>query len=58
MNKTYIPRHITTQKMRKKITLTIEMELVEKLDKERGDIGRSIFIQRILEKKYGKVKPN
>lgn len=58
MNKTYIPRHIITHRiMRKKITLTIEVELVEKLDKERGDIGRSIFIQRILEKKYGKVKP-
>lgn len=38
--------------MRRKITLTIEEEIVNRVDEERGDVGRSIFIQRILEKKY------
>jgi hypothetical protein len=38
--------------MRQKITLTIDQSIMKMVDKERGDINRSIFIQRILEKKY------
>lgn len=36
--------------MRQKITLTVESAIVQKVDSLRGDINRSIFIQRILEK--------
>lgn len=41
-----------TQK-HKPIGISFTKELLEKIDKERGDIPRSRFIQRILEKKYG-----
>lgn len=36
--------------MRQKITLTIEESIIEKVDKDRGDITRSTYIQRLLEK--------
>jgi metal-responsive CopG/Arc/MetJ family transcriptional regulator len=35
------------------IGISFTKELIAKIDKERGDIPRSRFIQRILEKKYG-----
>ena len=35
------------------IGISFPKELIEKIDKERGDVSRSRFIQRILEKKYG-----
>lgn len=36
--------------MKQKITLTIERSVITKLDEVRGDINRSIYIQRLLEK--------
>lgn len=36
--------------MRQKVTLTIESKVIDKIDATRGDITRSTFIQRILEK--------
>jgi len=36
--------------MRQKVTLTIEGIVIEEIDEKRGDISRSTYIQRILEK--------
>lgn len=36
--------------MKEKVTLTIEGSVVEKIDKDRGDITRSMYVQRLLEK--------
>jgi metal-responsive CopG/Arc/MetJ family transcriptional regulator len=36
--------------MKPVVSITIEDELLKRIDKLRGDIPRSIFIQRILEK--------
>lgn len=36
--------------MRQKVTLTIEETVINKIDETRGDVSRSTYIQRILEK--------
>lgn len=36
--------------MRQKISITVETEIVDKIDKNRGDITRSTYIQRLLER--------
>jgi len=36
--------------MKEKITLTIEASIIDKIDKDRGDITRSTYVQRLLEK--------
>jgi metal-responsive CopG/Arc/MetJ family transcriptional regulator len=32
------------------ITITIESDLLKRIDEKRGDIPRSLFIQRLIEK--------
>lgn len=35
------------------ITITLPKELAARIDKERGDVSRSLFIRRVLEREYG-----
>lgn len=37
---------------KQKLSVTIDEELVEKLDKERGSFSRSAFLNEILRKRY------
>ena len=38
--------------------ISLPIEIMKKIDSERGDIPRSKYILRILEKKYGEKKLN
>lgn len=38
-------------KYRQKVTLTLARTVVSSVDRERGDVNRSMFIQRVLEEK-------
>ena len=33
-----------------KVTMTLESELLKRIDQKRGDIPRSIYIQRMIER--------
>ena len=33
-----------------KVTMTLETNLLKRIDKERGDVPRSVYIQRMIEK--------
>ncbi len=36
--------------VKEKITLTIDTTIIDKIDRERGDVTRSTYVQRLLEK--------
>jgi hypothetical protein len=50
------PEKKVIDERKQKVTMTLNKDLVSRVDAERGDITRSLFIQRMLEKKY-KLKP-
>lgn len=41
--------------MFKRVNVSLDHDLVKKVDKDRGDIPRSKFLQRIIERHYGVV---
>jgi transcriptional regulator CtsR len=49
------PEKKVIDERKQKVTMTLNKDLVSRVDAERGDITRSLFIQRMLEKKY-KIK--
>jgi len=42
--------------LKKKISITLDSELVTKIDKKRGLIPRSVYIDFLLKKKYKLIK--
>lgn len=38
--------------MKTRITLTLDSDLTEKIDEAKGDVSRSRFVERILEKTF------
>jgi hypothetical protein len=39
--------------MHEKLSISLDTKWIKKIDKERGDVPRSRFITRLLEKAYG-----
>lgn len=39
-----------TPRMKSRVTFSLETELLKRIDKARGDVPRSVYIQRMIER--------
>ena len=49
---TFIKQPVCIGGIMKRVNITMPDYLAERIDKDRGDVTRSLFIRRILEKAY------